>query len=481
MAWTQFPSGYWFNDELGVAISNEQYQAQFGPNATQASTLPPPGLTGVHVAPGAGDMSYVDQYGTQVTSGAPNMNLATLYQQARQFQLAEPEGDYAWGNTNWGSPSPGIPQNPVVAPPTVRPTGDALGELSNRDIVQTAAIMMGGLGGITGAFGGAAAAPDASGIVGAYGGMDAGALAGMDLGAGSAAAGTTGLGTTGAFGSEGASMFEGMDFGGFDPGGEGMYQWMDPQQGGAMDMGIGGSGQGYQSPSWLEQFMGGIQNNPLGTAQQLAGPLMRLFGGGQQAGVGGAGQGSYQFPYANVIGSLLGYRAARDQQQTMRDLMQMSINSDQWRGQQGRYNEPLYQAATQGIGNTAYGQSIAQQTAATDAAKGYNMSGNMLHDIAQGLNSGTMNYINAVGPLAMGRQPDTRNLGTLGMGLSGAIGTQANALGSGIESVISGQQPTLWNQLASIQSGQGPMSNQNLFGLFGNNNNTGNNSGYTVL
>jgi hypothetical protein len=144
-------------------------------------------------------------------------------------------------------------------------------------------------------------------------------------------------------------------------------------------------------------------------------------------------------------------------------MMQMSIESDLFRPQQSRYFEPLYQAATQGIGNTPYGQSIAKSVNANQAALGNHMSGAQMHAVAQGLNSGTTQYLGAVGPLAQGKPIDSRAIGALGAEMSKSIGNQYNAMGSGLGSIMQGQQPNFGQMLAG-----GPSSNQGLMNsLFG--------------
>lgn len=169
--------------------------------------------------------------------------------------------------------------------------------------------------------------------------------------------------------------------------------------GSAAASGIGGIGnpnvigQGPNADNWLQQFLQGQQSNVLGN----------LLGAG--------------------IGAWGSQQAAGDQRQLIQDI----INSDLWRSQQPRYFEPLHQAATQGIGNTAYGQSIADATARKMASMGYNLSGNQMHEVAQGLNRGTVDYINAVQPLATGRPANTQAMAQVGQG---AINSQQQAYGN---------------------------------------------------
>lgn len=285
-----------------------------------------------------------------------------------------------------------------------------------------------------GAVGGGTAAGGALGG-GAAGGMASGAMSPL-AGATTAAAGLGG----GSLGGIGTSLVQGAGAGLAASATPGLmqelgYDQMGQAQGGdAPPSGeVGSSPPPMQSPPWMQSLFGGAQNTAGGLAPQ----------------------GGYQFPYADVLGSVLGLAASQQQGNTLKDVMQMSIDSDLWRPQQSKYFDPLYQAATQGIGNTAYGQSIADSTSRKMAAQGYNMSGNQMHEVAQGLNSGTAQYMGAVGPLAMGKQTDTRPLATLGAGLAGAQGNQYNALGAGLGSILQGQQPGLMAQLGGQQQNKG--------------------------
>jgi hypothetical protein len=185
-----------------------------------------------------------------------------------------------------------------------------------------------------------------------------------------------------------------------------------------------------------------------------------LGGGSGVGGLTGGAQGTYQFPYAQALSGLLGYMGSQQQQNSLQQTMQQAINSDQWRSQQGRYNEPLYQAATQGIGNTAYGQSIADATARKSAAMGYNMSGNQMHDVAQGLNKGSIDYINAVRPMAMGNGGLGSTIAQLGIAGANAQQQGMGALGQTFGNIMQGNQPTLAQQF------QGQGTNNSLIDVF---------------
>lgn len=289
-----------------------------------------------------------------------------------------------------------------------------------------------GVAGLGGMFGGAGAAAGASEGAAWGAGLEGADLAAMEAsawggasGGTSAAAGAGGLGAELAAGAPELAGTMGL------PG--------EVAAGGAMDMfgsaaypgGVAEAGMGAGSifanapmPNILESILGLPAGQlGLGGTQGLTQPM-----------------GGYQFPYSNVLGSLLGIYGTNKAGKQQEDLLQMAINSDQWRQQQPRYFEPLHQAATQGIGNTPYGQSIADSTSRYMASKGYNGSGNQSHAIAQGLHGGTMDYLRAVGPLAMGRGESSAPT-QMAPGMIGNTYNQTNAMGVGLGSILQGQQP----------------------------------------
>jgi hypothetical protein len=158
-------------------------------------------------------------------------------------------------------------------------------------------------------------------------------------------------------------------------------------------------------------------------------------------------QGAYQFPWDKVVGSLASMYGANQQAKTTREMMQKAIDSDLWRGEQPKYFQPAYDAATKGIGNTAYGQSIADSTARKSASMGYNMSGNQMHDVAQGLNRGTVDYMNAIQPYATGRPGASGAIASMTPGLTGAQNSLYGAGGYGLASIFQGQQPSAAEQV----------------------------------
>ena len=151
--------------------------------------------------------------------------------------------------------------------------------------------------------------------------------------------------------------------------------------------------------------------------------------------LGGAKKVAGAMPWGNLAGSVLEYMGQKKSGQTAQNLMQQQIESDPWRAEQSRYFEPLYQAATQGIGNTPYGQSLAETTARKMASEGYDMSGNMPMEIAKSLQGGTTDYLRAVGPLAMGRG-ESQAPGQFAPSILGAQQGQYGAAGYGLGEIL---------------------------------------------
>lgn len=208
-------------------------------------------------------------------------------------------------------------------------------------------------------------------------------------------------------------------------GDESGWGWNGPGQGtdGYMDSGFDWSGV-------LNGATNFVKNNQ-GLLTQLYNSFFKPNSPNGQNPQGGQQQGGMS-PANGLLGSLLGYLGSGAQASTYRSAWDSILNADPWNRETGKYQGLLYDAATRGIGDTAYGRSIADQVARQSSAKGYNMSGNMLHDIAQGLNQGTTNYMQALTPLAMGRAPDTRGLAPLAGGLAQTQAGQYNSIGQGV-------------------------------------------------
>ena len=166
--------------------------------------------------------------------------------------------------------------------------------------------------------------------------------------------------------------------------------------------------------------------------------------------------GTYQVPWGNLLGAILEGVGNFSRSDDLRDLFKEARDSDLWRGQQPRYFDPLYAAATQGLGNTDYGRSIMEDAAEAAAPFGLNLSTNQVRGMGEALNRGTTDYIRALGPLAMGRPMDASIYTNLGSQMVNAGASPWGALGYGLESLFTGQQPS------ALQQYQGTPRNQTL-------------------
>jgi hypothetical protein len=246
----------------------------------------------------------------------------------------------------------------------------------------------------------------------------------------------------------------------------------------SLESGFGGiqsALQGLQNPSWLQDLLaetgelnqsvqaleGGfneaISNAPwwseMPTALQNAvqagtSGIQQLLGQNNQQ-MQQLTQSTQNLGLNNLLGSMLGFYSANQSGQLQKELLQMAIDSDQWRSQAPKYHQPLYDAATKGIGNTAYGQSIADSTSKKMASMGYNMSGNQMHEVAQGLNKGTTDYVRALTPAAMGHGGVGSTVAQMTPGIVGAQNGQYGAISSGLESIF-GQNGMFPNALPGL-------------------------------
>jgi hypothetical protein len=201
---------------------------------------------------------------------------------------------------------------------------------------------------------------------------------------------------------------------------------------------------------------GGTGQNPVqNILQQIltgSGPLGQIGGA---LGLNNNNQPQSGLPYGALASMLVQMLGSQDVKNTLKGMFDQTMAADPWNSQMGKYQQPLFDAATKGIGDTEYGHSIASSIARQNAARGYNMSGNMATDIARGLNSGTADYIRAMTPLAMGRAPDTSSAGQLGLGMGLAQSGLYNALGMGLSSILNGNK----TQQTGTQQQQGGSQN----------------------
>lgn len=209
----------------------------------------------------------------------------------------------------------------------------------------------------------------------------------------------------------------------------------------------------------MNNYAGGDWGMDLSGMENLGdGGAMDMFGSQAYPG-GGSGdifqnylpQGEYQIPWGKVAGAGLSLFGSIQNQNMNSDLMNQIMNSDMWRSQQPRYFQPVYDAATKGVGNTAYGQSIAKDTAKTMAAMGYNMSGNQMGEVAQSLNKGSMDYVRTVGNLAMGRPADTGAIAQVGRQGQQNNNDMWGNVGYGLDQILTGKQPNSFQQMMGQQ------------------------------
>lgn len=221
--------------------------------------------------------------------------------------------------------------------------------------------------------------------------------------------------------------------------------------------GFGGTGDftGDSGGSWWNSALSGINDFSSGLGKGLS----SLFGAVTNSGPG------YQFPTQAVLGSLVEMLGQNSVNDTLKGMFNDMKTADPWNSQMGRYQQPLYDAATQGIGNTAYGQSVADASARKMASMGYNGSGNQAIDIAKSLNSATPGYMQALTPLAMGRAPNLSGAAGLGLGMGQAQQGLYNSIGYGLQGLLQGastppavQKSSGGGGLGDILSAAGPIA-----------------------
>lgn len=164
------------------------------------------------------------------------------------------------------------------------------------------------------------------------------------------------------------------------------------------------------------------------------------------------GVGAYQFPWANVIGSIMEAYGQDNYRNDLLDVMNKAITeSDPFRTQRPRYFEPLYQAATQGVGGTPYGEAIANSTLrklSSTGDAGYDITGLGANTLAKNLNSASLDYVKALTPLTgAGFQANTSAATTAGQQAAQAGMGGSGSLGSAFSSIMTGNQPSSLERL----------------------------------
>lgn len=166
----------------------------------------------------------------------------------------------------------------------------------------------------------------------------------------------------------------------------------------------------------------------------------------------GTNSGGYQFPWANVIGAIMEYSGQSQYRDDLMGLMNRALSeSDPFKAQRPRYFEPLYQAATQGVGGTPYGEAIANSTLrklSSTGDAGYDITGLGANTLAKNLNSASLDYVKALTPLTGASfQANTGAATNVGQQAAQAGMGQSGALGSAFSSIMSGNQPSSLERL----------------------------------
>lgn len=212
----------------------------------------------------------------------------------------------------------------------------------------------------------------------------------------------------------------------------------------------------WMQPNGLQKLFMDMGVDPSKLAGNAGSSLLRnLF-----SGAGGANSGSYSFPFADVLKGLMEYGGQKDYQSELMRLMDKSIEySDPFRSQRPRYFEPLYDAATKGIGGTPYGDSIANSTLrklSSTGDAGYDISGLGANTLAKNLNSASMDYVKNIAPLA-GAQfggNASQSITSMGPAAAGAGLAAQGGLGAAFEAANRGNQPSALEQLFGQQKNQ---------------------------
>jgi len=212
----------------------------------------------------------------------------------------------------------------------------------------------------------------------------------------------------------------------------------------------------WMQPNGLQKLFMDMGIDPSKLTGNVGSSLLRsLF-----TGSGGANSGSYSFPFADVLKGVLEYSGQKDYQSELLRLMDKSIEySDPFRTQRPRYFEPLYDAATKGIGGTPYGESIANSTLrklSSTGDAGYDISGLGANTLAKNLNSASMDYVKNIAPLA-GAQfggNASQSITSMGPAAAGAGLAAQGGLGAAFEAANRGSQPSALEQLFGQQKNQ---------------------------
>lgn len=229
------------------------------------------------------------------------------------------------------------------------------------------------------------------------------------------------------------------------------------------------------TPSFGES-LGSALRNPGGLGGAGTGLLSQLGTGvlGTAANVGSAllgdsdGKGSYQFPWGNVIGSVIGAVGANNASDTYADALRYAVDKADpfsaerpyYQGQlKQMYTDPNYFSTSpvmKGLVDTSLDQ--AQRKL---ASQGYNYSGNTPSELAKLATNESFKYAQSQQDMtakAAGAYTGPGAAGTIaGQGAQTQVGLNNQLygnLGAGFQSVINGAQPTAAQQVNGAQPNQ---------------------------
>lgn len=225
----------------------------------------------------------------------------------------------------------------------------------------------------------------------------------------------------------------------------------------------------------FSESLGSALRNPLGFGSPGTGALSQLTGaagsslggiaGTAGSALGGAASGAYQFPWGNVIGSVLGAVGANSSSKDLADAMRYATDKADpfaqerpfYQGQlKSMYTDPNYfsnSPVMKGLVDTSL-----DQTQRKLASQGYNYSGNTQSELAKLATNESFKY-------AQNQQDMTAKAAGAynGPGAAGTVAATGAAaqlglnnqlygnLGAGFQSIINGSQPTLAQQVNGAQ------------------------------
>lgn len=201
----------------------------------------------------------------------------------------------------------------------------------------------------------------------------------------------------------------------------------------------------YPSDPWWQQIIDQINNIPgvqeitdILTGSGAGGGLLgTLTGGIEQLLSDFLGGGDGGGGLLDLLNDAFGAYAAYDYSDKMQDMLNMGIEAVRWK-------DPFWDALAKnvgsyGIGGTAYGDAIANNVSRTQAAQGYDLSGNMLHELAGGLNDASLDAIRTFDTAA---RPTSNVYGDMFSSFGPAISSQWMNTSGAIGNLLGGNTTT---------------------------------------